>query len=332
MELPPRSSSLSAPILKLDGHKSEVFTCKFSNSGNFLATGSADKSVLLWDVFGESAKSEDDDLSSTTVNYGSLLGHKNAVLDLDWFTSEDRICTASADNTVILWDIIKCLKVRQFKQHSSIVNSCSTSKYSKQSDLFVSAGDDRAINIYDQRERKCIKTIKSKYPVFSACFSENNDRLFTCGIDSVITTWDLKTDKFIYNLGSGHTDSITDIKLSPDGNFLLSNSMDGTCRVWDCRHYAESANRCVKLFNGAKHSMDKNLVRVAWYKDSSLISTGAENDVMIWNTTTRKIEYQLPGHHGSVNCVHFHPQQPIIASASSDKTVYLGEIDSKSIY
>ena len=41
-------------------------------------------------------------------------------------------------------------------------------------------------------------------------------------------------------------------------------------------------------------------------------------------TTSR---YKLPGHNGSVNEVSFHPKEPIIASAGSDKKIYLGEIE-----
>jgi Prp8 binding protein len=37
--------------------------------------------------------------------------------------------------------------------------------------------------------------------------------------------------------------------------------------------------------------------------------------------------YKLPGHTASVNTVDFHPLEPIIGSASSDKKVFLGEID-----
>ena len=47
----------------------------------------------------------------------------------------------------------------------------------------------------------------------------------------------------------------------------------------------------------------------------------------VWDTTSRKILYRLPGHNGSVNEVVFHPKEPIIASASSDRTIFLGEIE-----
>ncbi len=41
----------------------------------------------------------------------------------------------------------------------------------------------------------------------------------------------------------------------------------------------------------------------------------------IWDTASRGLLYKLPGHTGSVNEASFHPTQPIIGSASSDKTV-----------
>jgi len=48
---------------------------------------------------------------------------------------------------------------------------------------------------------------------------------------------------------------------------------------------------------------------------------------MAWQADTGKVVYKLPGHNGSVNDVDFHPLEPIIGSASSDKKVFLGEID-----
>lgn len=47
----------------------------------------------------------------------------------------------------------------------------------------------------------------------------------------------------------------------------------------------------------------------------------------LWDTTSRRILYKLPGHNGSVNDVDFHPKEPIIMSGSSDKLVYTGEIE-----
>lgn len=48
--------------------------------------------------------------------------------------------------------------------------------------------------------------------------------------------------------------------------------------------------------------------------------------VYVWSTATRALMYKLPGHSGSVNEVVFHPREPVVGSASSDKTIYLGEL------
>ena len=53
----------------------------------------------------------------------------------------------------------------------------------------------------------------------------------------------------------------------------------------------------------------------------------ADRFLNIWDTTSRNIVYKLPGHKGSINDVAFHPKEKIIVSCSSDKTLYLGEVD-----
>ena len=46
----------------------------------------------------------------------------------------------------------------------------------------------------------------------------------------------------------------------------------------------------------------------------------------VWDYASGSILYHLPGHHGSVNDVLFHPTEPILASAGSDKQIFLGEL------
>ena len=50
-------------------------------------------------------------------------------------------------------------------------------------------------------------------------------------------------------------------------------------------------------------------------------------NVYVWDTATRKIQYKLPGHMGSVNDVDFHSLEPIVMSVGSDKQIYLGEFE-----
>ena len=38
--------------------------------------------------------------------------------------------------------------------------------------------------------------------------------------------------------------------LSPDGSYVLTNSMDNTLRIWDIRPFAPE-ERCVKIITGS---------------------------------------------------------------------------------
>lgn len=103
--------------------------------------------------------------------------------------------------------------------------------------------------------------------------------------------------------------------------------MDNTLRMWDIRPYAP-ANRCVKVFTGATHNYERNLLRCAWSPDGERVTAGsADWNVHIWEVASRRLLYKLPGHKASVNECVFHPKEPIVASASSDRRLYLGELN-----
>ena len=51
-----RTSNLHAPIMQLSGHSSEIYSLKFSPDGQSLASGSFDRLIYLWRVFGESCE------------------------------------------------------------------------------------------------------------------------------------------------------------------------------------------------------------------------------------------------------------------------------------
>lgn len=137
--------------------------------------------------------------------------------------------------------------------------------------------------------------------------------------------WDLRKDQISIKL-EGHEEGITGIRLAPDGNHLLTNSMDNTVRIWDVRPFCPT-QRCLKIFQGAQHNFEKNLLRCAWSSDGNRITAGsADRFVYVWETATRRILYKLPGHKGSVNETGFHPLEPIIGSCGSDHNIYLGEI------
>lgn len=99
--------------------------------------------------------------------------------------------------------------------------------------------------------------------------------------------------------------------------------MDNTIRCWDVKPYA-SGDRCTKYFLGAQHSYEKGLLRCSWSPTGTQVAAGsADNFVYVWDASTRRIAYKLPGHQGSVNEVDFHPTQPIICSCGNDRQIFV---------
>lgn len=82
-----------------------------------------------------------------------------------------------------------------------------------------------------------------------------------------------------------------------------------------------------QILSGHLHNYEKQLLRCAWSTNGDYVSCGsADRNVNVWDYASGALRYKLPGHNGSVNSVAFHPKEPIIASASSDRTLFLGEL------
>ncbi|XP_048825058.1 U5 small nuclear ribonucleoprotein 40 kDa protein [Lagopus muta] len=308
---PPRCSSLQAPIMLLSGHEGEVYCCKFHPNGNTLASAGFDRLILLWNVYGD------------CDNYATLKGHSGAVMELHYNTDGSMLFSASTDKTVAVWDSETGERVKRLKGHTSFVNSCYPARRGPQ--LVCTGSDDGTVKLWDIRKKAAVQTFQNTYQVLAVTFNDTSDQIISGGIDNDIKVWDLRQNKLTYTM-RGHADSVTGLSLSSEGSYLLSNAMDNTVRIWDVRPFAPK-ERCVKIFQGNVHNFEKNLLRCSWSPDGSKIAGGsADRFVYVWDTTSRRILYKLPGHAGSVNELAFHPEEPIILSASSDKRLYMGEI------
>ncbi|KAF7629884.1 hypothetical protein Mgra_00009112 [Meloidogyne graminicola] len=339
-----RPSSLQSPIMVLTGHEGEIFGARFSHDGTILASVGFDMRIFLWNARGN------------CENFSTINGHKGAIMDVHFNTDTRQfffssfeilkiisyLYTCSTDKTVRVWDMETGVCVRRFRSHTvffiffiystflkDFVNGCHPAR--RGPDMVCSGSDDGTIQVsvlvHDLRKRKPAVIFENinKYQVTTVTFNDTGELVVSGGIDNALRVWDLRKNTLLHSM-HGHSDTVTGLSLSPDGSYILSNAMDCTARIWDIRAYS-SSQRCVKTLSGHQHNFEKNLLRCAWSPDSHRISCGSSDRfVYIWDVGSRNIAYKLPGHQGSVNAVDFHPSEPIILSAGSDKRIYLGEL------
>ena len=308
----PRTSDLLAPIMCLSGHTGPVLSCRFSPDGQHLVSGSHDKLILLWETFGECR------------NLMTFKGHSKAVLEVQWAGDGEYLFSGSADRTGALWDARTGARTRQFKGHTGVVNSfCSA----RDANVAASASDDRTCRVWDARVRSVQHVLTHPWQVTATSVSHDGMRVFTGCLDGVVRSYDLRRPTELELELDGHQDIVTGLRLSAEGDHLLSNAMDNVVRCWDVKPYCAADERCAKVFLGAQHNFEKGLLRCSWSPTGGHVAAGsADSFVYVWDAATKRIAYKLPGHSGAVNEVEFHPNQPIIASCGNDKLVYVGEI------
>lgn len=49
-------------------------------------------------------------------------------------------------------------------------------------------------------------------------------QIYTGGIENVVKAWDLRKNAVLFSM-AGHSDTITGMRVSPDGTHLLTNAM-----------------------------------------------------------------------------------------------------------
>lgn len=307
-----RTSGLKAPVMELSGHSGEVFVSRFDPAGHLIASGSMDRSIMLWRTFGD------------CENFGMLTGHKGAILDLQWSRDSSHVFSASADMHLASWDLETGQRIRRYIGHEEIVNALDVSRRGQE--ILISGSDDGSIGIWDPRQKTAVDYIQTDLPITAVALSPAGEEIYYGGIDNDIRAYNLTKRGISYSL-LGHSDTITSLAVSPDCRSLLSYSMDSTARTWDIQHFAPT-ERHIRTFDGASMGLEKNLVRASWDRDGKKIATGSgDGTVVVWSNDTGKIMYKLPGHKGVVNCAQFSPgTDPLILSASSDRNLLLGEL------
>ena len=115
---------------------------------------------------------------------------------------------------------------------------------------------------------------------------------------------------------SNHRDGITAIKITPDGQRVISGSYDKSLKVWDL-----STGQELFTFEGHSGSIEALAVTSDCKRlvsGSSLVFGSADNTLKVWDLTNGRQKFNLQGHSRSILEVFITPDDRRVISASID--------------
>lgn len=302
-------TGLFSPNMLINSHKGEVYSIDFSKCGKFIASSSYDMTVMIHNVYSE----------CETIQI--FRGHKNAVLQVKWSKEENCLFSCSADKKVNVWDIESGQKVRSFAGHTGVVNSIDVININ----LISSCSDDGCIKFWDLRNKKSIYTINHEYPLLALRADKNGSQVFVSCVDCTIKSYDCKKYESQHEF-KGHADYITGLDINHEETVLASLSADRNLICWDPQPFSMTEDRILFTLKAPKYNIDYNLIKLRFNNDNLLACGSGDNYLYIYDYKQKSLKYTLPGHKGTVNDVAFHPLEPIVATCSSDQTIFLGEL------
>jgi WD40 repeat protein len=299
-------ASQPPPPPPFQGHTDPVLCLAVSPDGRRALSGSADKTVRLWDVAsgqevrrflghtdgvnavafsgdGKRAVSAGRDRTVRVWNVETgaavcvLRGHTQAVLGAALDAGGRLAVSGGQDGTVRLWDVAGGTEVRSLAGHEGWIAAVAISP---DGERILSGGHDGTVRVWDRAGKELHRLEGHTREVYAVAFSPDGRRAASGGNDALVRLWDVETGEALGRL-AGHANAVVRVAFSADGRQVLSASsqyeaVDKTLRVWDA-----ASGREVCSYGGA----DTDRVGCAAFApDGKLALTGGSDPALRrWN-------------------------------------------------
>ncbi|MBA3872596.1 MAG: WD40 repeat domain-containing protein [Anaerolineae bacterium] len=240
------------PIRTLTGLSSSIWAVDWSPDSTKIVTGSDDGQVIVWNI-------------ATGQQLGSLIGLGNYVQDVDWSPDGSKIlATGENSDTLFVWN------ASTFQQLASInAGNCYSAEWSPDSTKIVAGNGIGYVNIFSASLGNPITSYSVDGGVEPVSWSSDGTKI-AGGVSDIVNNtykiviWDYSTGT-VSATYSGHTDQVSGVEFSPNGQQIASASYDGTVRVW---------NVATGLQIGSFTKPQSFTTSIAWSPDSSQLAFG----------------------------------------------------------
>ena len=277
------------------GHEGDVYCVSASPDGTKVASGSADKTLKIWDT-------------KTGTAIATMEGHTTVAGTISYSPDGTKVASGSFDKTVRVWDTTTGAELLSMKEDSYV--RCVV--FSPDGSRIASSTGAKSIHIWDATTGKKIKEIVCKdKEIWEIDFSPDGAFLVsTSGKD--VAVLDAASGEETARL-QGHTETVTSVVFSKDGKRVASSGQDKTVTLWDVATWTE-------LHKLQGHTGSISQVRFA-PNSKQVASMGSDQTIRMWEVATgcevQKLEAAL------VKDIAFSPNGATLYSAHCDRVIRL---------
>ena len=219
-----------------EGHFDTVMSIAYTPDGKYLVSGSADKSIRIWDL-------KTHNTIQVIKAYKGILKFVSSIVISP--NGKYILSFSIRSRTIKIWampslDLVKTIKLEKGKDMIYSQAFSPDGKY-----IFVGYGKSKTIKMFELSTGELVRTIvaakKSMTPRGSirTLAISLDGRFIACGFHTKnkIKVWKLSTGE-LFRTMEGHNKTVCKIVFSPNGKHIISASYDRTIKVWD----AETGN------------------------------------------------------------------------------------------
>jgi len=228
------SVSAGSKVSQLKGHQSSVRSVSYSPNGSTLVSGGNDKTIRFWDP--KAGKATGLLSANVSSNFNIILSPAANALAHDTWDNEVKIWNLLGNEPLkVLRDLDKDGTRKDFYVHAVSPDGAYVLTRTREptgggslSSLLSSGA--HSFHVWEiSTGRKLFST--TGYLPKQASFSPNS-RFAAIGLKDEIEVWDLPSRKLKYILRHDH---LQYFRFSKDSNFLVSDGIDSTTKLWDLR-------------------------------------------------------------------------------------------------
>jgi WD40 repeat protein len=259
----------------LKGHQDIVNSCDWSPDGRWVATGSRDGTVKIWDP---SVHCVDDEERS----------HSFGAAALSWQPDGSRVLSVGRDGRSHVWDpeTGSWLATVESRDNATSPRPADCD-YSPDGAAFVIGDEKGVLEVINADTRYTVWSVQAHEKEVRCCvWSSAGDRIASCGTEGV-KTWNAQTAELLTVFEN--TEGASTICFSPDGRLLAVHS-PSSIRFIDVEA-SQSIGRTGVVFDSG-HEM-------VWSPDGlSLVIGDHDQSVVVLDPSTRIPLRRLSGHRG----------------------------------